>query len=120
LVETVRHDPCWYGLGRSTWTCALLAGYLAQQTGISMSAVPVAHDVALASEPERHGALLAHPVGVVGRSRPAADPGIPPHQLRVAGARLDDLDVRRWEIGAERPVQAEVEVRPLRAHTPRI
>ena len=34
LVETVRHDPRWYGLEQSLWTCALLAGYLAEQTGV--------------------------------------------------------------------------------------
>ena len=28
LVETVRHDPRWYGLEQSLWTCGLLAGYL--------------------------------------------------------------------------------------------
>lgn len=26
LVETVRHDPRWYGLEQSIWTCNLLAG----------------------------------------------------------------------------------------------
>lgn len=30
LVATVRHDPRWYGLEQSTWTCPLLAGYLAE------------------------------------------------------------------------------------------
>ena len=33
LVETVRHDPRWYGLEPSSWTCAGLAGYLAQKPG---------------------------------------------------------------------------------------
>src|SRR5215470_17868695 len=45
LVETVRHDPRWYGLDQSVWTCPLLAGYLAQRTGITLS-------------PERVGVLL--------------------------------------------------------------
>ncbi|MHB1007522.1 MAG: helix-turn-helix domain-containing protein [Chloroflexota bacterium] len=52
LVETVRHDPRWHGLAQSScpcpmdttrsgagaWTCPLWAGYLAQRTGITMSA----------------------------------------------------------------------------------
>src|ERR1700686_204674 len=38
LVETVRHDPRWYGLEHSSWTCSLLAGYSAEQTGISLGA----------------------------------------------------------------------------------
>jgi transposase len=38
LVETVRHDPRWYGLEQSLWTCSLLAGYLAQTTSVSLSA----------------------------------------------------------------------------------
>jgi transposase len=59
LVETVRHDPRWYGLDHSTWTCALLAGYLAQQTGISMSAERVR--VLL----HQHGLRLKQPTPVV-------------------------------------------------------
>lgn len=38
LVETVRHEPRWYGLEQAVWTCPLLAGYLAHQTSITMSA----------------------------------------------------------------------------------
>jgi transposase len=38
LVETVRHDPRWYRLEQSLWTCSLLAGYLADQTGVRLSA----------------------------------------------------------------------------------
>ena len=59
LVETVRHDPRWYGLEHSVWTCALLAGYLAQQTGIRMSAERVR--VLL----HQHGIRLKQPTPVV-------------------------------------------------------
>jgi transposase len=38
LVETVRHDPRWDGLEQSLWTYQLLAGYLAETTGVRWSA----------------------------------------------------------------------------------
>ena len=71
LVETVRHDPRWYGLEQSScpcpmgarragaWTCPLLAGYLAQQTGITLSAERVR--VLL----HQHGVRLKQPTPVV-------------------------------------------------------
>ena len=59
LVETARHDPRWYGLEQSTWTCALLAGYLAQRTGISLSGERVR--VLL----HQHGIRLKQPTPVV-------------------------------------------------------
>lgn len=59
LVENVRHDPRWYGLDHSVWTCSLLAGYLAQQTRISMSAERVR--VLL----HNHGIRLKQPTAVV-------------------------------------------------------
>jgi transposase len=68
LVETVRHDPRWYGLEHSVWTCALLAGYLAQQTGISMSAERVR--VLL----HQHGIRLKQPTPVVHSPDPLYDP----------------------------------------------
>ena len=68
LVETVRHDPRWYGLEHSVWTCALLAGYLAQQTGIGMSAQRVR--VLL----HQHGMRLTQPPPVVHRRDPLSAP----------------------------------------------
>jgi transposase len=59
LVETVRHDPRWYGLEQSLWTCSLLAGYLAQQTGITLSSERVR--VLL----HAHGIRLKQPTPVV-------------------------------------------------------
>ena len=63
LVETVRHDPRWYGLEQSIWTCNLLAGYLAQQTGITLSSERVC--VLL----HQHGIPLKQPTPVVPRHR---------------------------------------------------
>lgn len=68
LVETVRHDPRWYGLEQSSWTCPLLAGYLAQQTGIAMSAERVR--VLL----HQHGIRLKQPTPVVHSRDPQYDP----------------------------------------------
>jgi transposase len=68
LVETVRHDPRWYGLEQSTWTCALLAGYLAQRTGIALSAERVR--VLL----HQHGLRLKRPTPVVHSRDPLYDP----------------------------------------------
>lgn len=68
LVETVRHDPRWYGLEHSVWTCALLAGYLAQQTGISLSAERVRVLLHL------HGIRLKQPTPVVHSPDPLYDP----------------------------------------------
>ncbi len=68
LVETVRHDPRWYGLEQSNWTCPLLAGYLAERTGIGMSAERVRvllHD---------HGLRLKQPTAVVHSRDPLYDP----------------------------------------------
>jgi len=68
LVETVRHDPRWYGLEQSNWTCPLLAGYLAGKTGVAMSAERVRvllHD---------HGLRLKQPTAVVHRRDPQYDP----------------------------------------------
>lgn len=59
LVETVRHDPRWYGLDQSVWTCPLLAGYLADQTGIAMSAERVRTLL------HQHGIRLKQPTPVV-------------------------------------------------------
>jgi transposase len=59
LVETVRHDPRWYGLEQSLWTCGLLAGYLAEQTGVYLSAERVR--VLL----HQHGIHLKQPTLVV-------------------------------------------------------
>lgn len=59
LVETVRHDPRWYGLEQSNWTCALLAGYAAEKTDIRMSAERVR--VLL----HQHGLRLKQPTAVV-------------------------------------------------------
>ncbi len=68
LVETVRHDPSWYGLEQSSWTWSLLAGYLAQQTGIALSAERVR--VLL----HRHGIRLKQPTPVVHRRDLQYDP----------------------------------------------
>jgi len=68
LVETVRHDPRWYGLEQSNWTCALLAGYLAAKTCIQMSAERVRvllHD---------HGLRLKQPTAIVHSRDPQYDP----------------------------------------------
>jgi transposase len=68
LVETVRHDPRWYGLEQSSWTCPLLAGYLAEQTEISMS--PERVRVLL----HQHGIRLKQPTPVVHSKDPQYDP----------------------------------------------
>jgi len=68
LAETVRHDPRWYGLEQSIWTCSLLAGYLAQQTGVSLSAERVR--VLL----HQHGIRLKQPTPVVHSRDPQYDP----------------------------------------------
>jgi transposase len=68
LGETARHDPRWYGLEHSTWTCALLAGYLADHTGIRMSSERVR--VLL----HQHGIRLKQPTPVVHSHDPAYDP----------------------------------------------
>lgn len=68
LVETVRHDPRWYGLEQSSWTCLLLAGYLAERTGIAMSAERVR--VLL----HQHGIRLKQPTAVVHSRDPQYDP----------------------------------------------
>jgi len=68
LVETMRHDPRWYGLEQSLWTCSLLAGYLAQETGIRLSAERVR--VLL----HQHGIRLKQPTMVVHSRDPQYDP----------------------------------------------
>lgn len=68
LVETVRHDPRWYGLEQSVWTCPLLAGYLAEQTGVTLSAERVR--VLL----HQHGIRLKQPTPVVHSRDPQYDP----------------------------------------------
>jgi transposase len=68
LVDTVRHDPRWYGLEQSVWTCPLLAGYLAQRSGIAMSAERVR--VIL----HQHGLRLKQPTPVVHSKDPQYDP----------------------------------------------
>jgi len=68
LVETVRHDPRWYGLEQSLWTCSLLAGYLAEQTGTRLSAERVR--VLL----HQHGIHLKQPIPVVHSQDPLYDP----------------------------------------------
>lgn len=68
LVETVRHAPRWYGLEHSVWTCPLLAGYLAEQTGIQMSAERVR------SLLHQHGIRLKQPTPVVHSPDPRYDP----------------------------------------------
>jgi transposase len=68
LVETVRHDPRWYGLEHSVWTCRLLAGYLAEQTGVGLSGERVR--VLL----HRHGIRLKQPTAVVHSRDPRYHP----------------------------------------------
>jgi transposase len=68
LVDTVRHDPRWYGLEQSLWTCQLLAGYLADHTGITMSAERVR--ILL----HQHGLRLKQPTPVVHSRDPQYDP----------------------------------------------
>jgi transposase len=68
LVETVRHDPRWYGLEQSLWTCALLAGYLAETTGVRLSAERVR--VLL----HQHGIRLKQPTPVVHSRDPQYHP----------------------------------------------
>jgi transposase len=68
LVETVRHDPRWYGLEQSLWTCSLLAGYLAEQTSLRLSAERVR--VLL----HQHGIRLKQPTPVVHSRDPQYDP----------------------------------------------
>lgn len=68
LVEIARHDPRWYGLEQSTWTCALLAGYLGERTGIHLSGERVR--VLL----HQHGIRLKQPTPVVHSPDPQYDP----------------------------------------------
>jgi putative transposase len=68
LVETVRHDPRWYGLEQSLWTCSLLAHYLATQRHITLSAERVR--VLL----HHHGIHLKQPTPVVHSRDPQYDP----------------------------------------------
>lgn len=68
LVETVRHDPRWYGLEQSNWTCSLLAGYLTEKTGVLLSAERVR--VLL----HHHGLRLKQPTAVVHSRDPQYDP----------------------------------------------
>jgi transposase len=68
LVELVRHDPRWYGLEQSIWTCGLLAGYLAQRTGIEMSSERVRKLL------HQHGLNLKQPTPVVHSPDPQYDP----------------------------------------------
>jgi transposase len=68
LVDAIRHDPRWYGLEQSVWTCALLAGYLAEQTGITLSSERVR--VLL----HQHGIRLKQPTPVVHSRDPQYDP----------------------------------------------
>ena len=68
LVELVRHDPRWYGLEQSLWTCSLLAGYLAEQSGVHLSAERVR--VLL----HQHGIHLKQPIPVVHSRDPQYDP----------------------------------------------
>jgi len=68
LVETMRHDPRWYGLEQSLWTCSLLAGYLAQETGIRLSAERVRVLM------HQHGIRLKQPTLVVHSRDPLYDP----------------------------------------------
>ena len=68
LVETVRHDPRWYGLEHSVWTCRLLAGYLAEHLGVALSAERVR--VLL----HRHGIRLKQPTAVVHSRDPRYHP----------------------------------------------
>jgi len=68
VVETVRHNPRWYGLEQSNWTCPLLAGYLAERTGITLS--PERVRVLL----HQHGLHLKQPTPVVHSPDPHYDP----------------------------------------------
>jgi transposase len=68
LVETVRHDPRWHGLEQSIWTCGLLAGYLAERTGITMSAERVRVLM------HQHGIRLKQPTPIVHSRDPQYDP----------------------------------------------
>lgn len=68
LVETMRHDPRWYGLEQSLWTCGLLAGYLAGQTGVQLSAERVRALL------HQHGIQLKQPIPVVHSRDPQYDP----------------------------------------------
>ena len=94
LVETVRHDPRWYGLDQSLWTCALLAGYLAEQSAIHLSSERVR--VLL----HQHGIHLKQPTPVV-YSR---DPQYDPKRVKVEAIRATDeptvavLDVDQAEL----------------------
>lgn len=63
LVETVRHDPRWYGLAHSVWTCPLLGQYLAEHTGVQLSAKRVGELLHL------HGLRLKQPTLVPPRDR---------------------------------------------------
>jgi transposase len=66
--ERAGRPPRWYGLEHSVWTCALLAGYLAQQTGITLSAERAR--VLL----HQHGIRLKQPTPVVHSPDPLYDP----------------------------------------------
>jgi transposase len=68
LIETVRHDPRWYALEQSNWTCKLLAGYLAHLTGITLSAERIR--VLL----HAHNLRLKQPTAVVHSPDPLYDP----------------------------------------------
>jgi transposase len=69
LVQTLRHDPRWSGLEQSNWTCPLLAGYLAEKTGVRLSAERVR--VLL----HQHGLRLKQPTAVPPHRRdPRYDP----------------------------------------------
>ena len=64
----MRHDPRWYGLAQSLWTCGLLAHYLATQRQITLSAERVR--VLL----HQHGIHLKQPTPVVHSRDPRYDP----------------------------------------------
>jgi transposase len=68
LVDTVRHDPRWHGLEQSVWTCGLLAGYLADKTGVALSAERVRALL------HGHGIRLKQPTPVVHSPDPRYDP----------------------------------------------
>jgi transposase len=68
LVETVRHDPRWFSLEHSVWTCRLLAEYLAEQLGVARSAERVR--VLL----HRYGIRLKQPTAVVHSRDPQYHP----------------------------------------------
>ena len=94
LVETMRHDPRWYGLEQSVWTCPLLAGYLAQRTGIQLSAERVR--VLL----HQHGLHLKQPIPIL----PRRDEQYDRKRLRAEALRATDeptvvvLDVDQAEL----------------------